>query len=348
MGESKIEWTNTTWNPVRGCSVTSPGCHKCYAMRQAHRFSGPGKPYEGLTKQTSAGPQWTGVVRMAPRHIIEAPIRWRRPRRVFVNSMSDLFHESLSDDDIDRVFGVMWACRYLGRDAYPGHTFQVLTKRAERMRDYMAQDRRRRWAENAVELGGGIDPDLLFESIASATDPHPRIWLGVSVENQETADDRLPHLLAIDAPVRFVSCEPLLGPVQLDVLRVDDFASHDALTGERSYAGRGGSPGRTVEMAARIHWVIAGGESGPGARPTHPYWLRGLRDQCVDAEVPFLFKQWGAWRPSQLAKAQPIGEADQISGKSFRYLDSNDMIRVGKKLAGRRLDGREWTEFPAG
>lgn len=214
------------------------------------------------------------------------PIRLRKPSRIFVADMGDLFFEEVSDRDIDSVFGVMWACRYLGRgeNVYPGHTFQVLTKRAERMRDYLgvpAVELQRRWADAAVREGGGEDPDPLWDSIAFEKSPHPRIWLGVSVEDRKRLD-RVDVLRAIPAAARFLSLEPLLE----DLGRVD-------LTG--------------------IHQVIVGGESGPGAFPVDPAWVRSLRDQSVAAKVAFFFKQWGG---------------------------------VHKKKNGRELDGRTWSEFP--
>ena len=263
MGDhTGIEWTDATWNPIRGCSRVSEGCRHCYAERVAARFSGPGLPYEGLAVMRDGEPRWTGKTQMIWKHL-EDPLRWRRPRRIFVNSMSDLFHEDLAPDWIGRIFAIMAAA--------PQHTFQILTKRPRRMHGFVA--------------GPSSDPKA-----ANIGWPLPNVWLGVSAENQATADERIPLLLETPAAVRFVSAEPLLGAIDLDV------------------------------HGPELDWLIVGGESGPGARPMQPEWARSLRDQCVDAGVAFFFKQWG--------------EHDELG------------LRVGKKRAGRLLDGREWNEFP--
>ena len=233
-----IEWTDATWNPVTGCTLISPGCDRCYAQRFAERFRGvPGHPYA------------TGFDLTLRPARLEQPLLWRRPRMIFVNSMSDLFHKDIPLDYLDRVFATMEQADW--------HTFQVLTKRSSLMRDYL----RRRYADR----------------------PAPRhLWFGVSVEDAQRTS-RIDHLRAAPAAVRFLSIEPLIGPLgRLDL---------------------GG-----------IHWAILGGESGPGARPLDPAWVRDVRDQCVAAGTAFFFKQWGGLRP---------------------------------KAGGRSLDGREWNEFPA-
>jgi len=200
-----ISWTDATWNPVRGCSRVSEGCRNCYAERVAARFSGPGQPYEDLADRERKGSKWTGVVRLIPAHLAD-PLRWRRPRRIFVNSMSDLFHESLTNEEIAAVFGVMAAA--------PQHTFQVLTKRARRMREWFEWigtanlDWLRTYAQRA------LDPTFTKRYVDRGTTwPLPNVWIGVSVENQEAADERIPDLVRTPAAVRFLSCEPLLGPV---------------------------------------------------------------------------------------------------------------------------------------
>jgi protein gp37 len=210
--KSTIEWTEATWNPVTGCTKVSPGCAHCYAETFAERFRGvPGHPYErGFDLQ------------LRPERL-DQPLEWKRPRLIFVNSMSDLFHPEVPFDFIERVFDTMVRADW--------HTFQVLTKRSERL------------AELAPEL------------------PWPdNVWMGVSVENQRWTS-RIDHLRKVDAAVRFLSCEPLLGPLELDL--------------------------------SDIHWVIAGGESGARARPMQPEWVRAIRDQCQNVRVPFFFKQWG-------------------------------------------------------
>lgn len=313
MGDkSKIEWTEATWNPIVGCSVVSPGCTNCYAMRVAgQRLDGHSAVphYKGTTQKSKAGPVWTGKVALAPEKTMTAPLRWRRPRKIFVNSMGDLFHENIPDEWIDRVFGIMAMS--------PQHTFQVLTKRAERMRE---------WASGV--------PDARW--------PLPNVWLGVSAEDQQRADERIPCLRATPAAIRFLSIEPLLGPISLD------------LTGLN-------------QVYRPIHWVIAGGESGPGARPMHPDWPRGIRDQCEAAGVPFFFKQWGEWLPWE-PEHEPCWKAQNGRSEDSHVLFPTDFDnapkwddglsyivqdvsqaafqRVGKENAGRLLDGREWSGMP--
>ena len=285
---SAIEWTDRTWNSVRGCSVVSPGCAHCYAMKQAHRFSGPGKAYAGLTKLTSAGPQWTGQVRLI-KDALPEPLRWRTPSRVFVNSMSDLFHEDVPDEFIDQVFAVMALC--------PQHTFQVLTKRPERMRDYvnaltMSAERLESLYLDMDHVGstGGVSETRRDELVDRAVDhwPLPNVWLGVSVEDQARADERIPRLLQTRAAIRFVSCEPLLGPLRLA----------DACYANMDYESR-----MTVcDRDLALEWVIVGGESGSGARRCDLRWVRDLVRDCHTAHVPVFVKQLGArpdgWWPT--------------------------------------------------
>jgi protein gp37 len=213
---SKIQWTDRTWNPVRGCSIVSPGCVNCYAMKQAHRFSGEGKPYHGLTKQTTAGPQWTGAVRVVPSALSE-PSSWRKPARVFVNSMSDLFHDGVPDEFIAKVFAEMASARR--------HTFQVLTKRPERMRDMVSSLASLHTAAN----GSGW--------------PLPNVWLGTSCEDQQRTDERLPLLLQTPAAVRFVSAEPLLSGIDIAKHRPGALGLHWLIAG-----GESGSNPRPSEL----------------------------------------------------------------------------------------------------
>ena len=241
---SSIEWTDATWNPTRGCTRVSEGCRHCYAERMAVRFSGEGQSYEGLSVMTPAGPRWTNRVQLVP-EMVEQPLRWKKPRFVFVNSMSDLFHEEVPLEFIQRVFAVMELC--------PQHTIQVLTKRSSRLRE--------------------LAPRLPWPS---------NVWMGVSVEDARVVH-RVADLRAVPAAVRFLSVEPLIGPV-------DDLP----LEG--------------------IHWVIVGGESGPGARPMQPEWVDSIYQQCRRAETAFFFKQWGG---------------------------------VQKSRAGRELHGRTYDEMPA-
>ena len=339
MADTSIEWTDKVWNPVRGCRRVSAGCERCYAERMAHRFSGVGQPYEGLTRLGSKGPVWTGKARVVPEKLGE-PLSWKKPRRIFVNSMSDLFHEDVPDEFIAAVFAVMSLAKQ--------HTFQLLTKRPERMgellrdgfTDSIVNKSLRRFDEALGLLPGSV------EQAANLMEwPLPDVWLGVSVEDQATADERIPLLLETPAAVRWLSMEPLLGPV--DLSRWPD-GSSDIMTPLT------GSP--------RIDWVVVGGESGPNARPMHPAWARDIRDQCVRVGVPFHFKQWGEWAPhnevsglnldmwSKLYEAGGRTHVDARDGSTGQTQTPNtwEVLRVGKKAAGRILDGRTWDEWPEG
>jgi protein gp37 len=294
----------------------------------------------GLTRESGGRPVWTGEVRFNEAWIDE-PLRWTRPRRIFVCAHGDLFHEAVPDAWIDRVFAVMALA--------PRHTFQVLTKRPERMRDYLRAagfgiDTRRDGRDTLIEvlrqshmLGvSAATSNGPWGSISLDRETHrwtvvwplPNVWLGTSIEDQATADARIEHLLSTPAAVRFLSAEPLLGPVDLGRWlgqvhhHPDNDRSHPALN-------------RLVQLARRtvgpsIDWVIVGGESGPGARPMQEEWAQRLRDQCVAAGVAFHFKQWGEFAPS----------TEFREGQRF-------MVRRGKADAGRVLDGRTWDEMPA-
>lgn len=342
---SKIEWTDATWNPIVGCSIATPGCTNCYAMRQAHRIEAmmyelvhqgkAGAPhYLGTTKVVNGKPVWTGRLAMADDAALLAPLKRRKPTTYFVNSMGDLFHEDVPDAWIDRVFAVMALA--------PQHTFQVLTKRAARMRKYFE-------FVNTHNVLAGAAQELPSETRW----PLPNVWLGVSAEDQRRADERIPHLLVTPAAVRFISAEPLLGPINLTKVAGTACLAHDgACCGDRpwldalrgiqgcSRAGAYGYPERG-QMPRGLDWIIVGGESGPGARPMHPDWARSLRDQCSAADVPFFFKQWGAHFPifgGDGALDSSIYDGPIIDGVGF--------AKVGKKVAGRLLDGVEFNGMP--
>lgn len=298
MGKTSIEWTGRTWNPVSGCDPVSPGCDHCYAETIARRFAGT-KAYPNGFKVT-----------LRPERLSD-PFRWRTPQRVFTNSMSDLFHDDIPDEYIARVFAVMALT--------PQHTYQVLTKRPGRMRSLLsgrAIEFRSQmcWAatEHNPELVPGM-PNNAGHRVFHETDwPLPNLWLGVSAENQKWADVRIPVLLDTPAAVRFLSAEPLLAPIDLHG-ELDPTGQHRPklsywLTGRPDWGTDG-----TLTVGPRLDWVIAGGESGPGARPMHPDWVRSLRDQCTGSGVAFFFKQWG--------------------GRTA-------------KTNGRELDGRTWDEYP--
>ena len=313
---SKIEWTDASWNPIRarytpeggparkgwGCVKVSPGCANCYAERVNMRL-GNGRLYASHSQPEPAYQYYLDE------KALRLPLtwRWRRPRRVFVCSMTDLFGEWVTDHEITRVFNVM-------RRA-PQHTFQVLTKRSARM---LAWFRSMRYP---------ADRPMAWEG---APWPLPNVWLGVSVEDQLRAEERIPDLLLTPAAVRWVSAEPLLGPVNLWPWFEPELMAFGEATG------------KAAVMSQALHWVVAGGESGPGARAMHPDWAKLLRNQCADAGVPFFFKQWGAWAPNCLC-----GKA-----ASCLYVQRPEpgklglMFRCGKKAAGRILDGRTWDEYP--
>jgi protein gp37 len=335
---TKIEWTDETWNPVVGCTRVSEGCRNCYAERFVHRFAGEGQRWDGLTKSTPSGPRWTGEARLMPERL-DVPLRWKSPRRVFVNSMSDLFHESLSNEAIAAIFGVMAAAQQ--------HTFQVLTKRPARMREWfgwisevgvschpLGAARGVRWYAWCEAGRTSADWERLVSPSWSGRMPDwrwplPNVWLGVSVENQAAADERIHLLLQTPAALRFLSCEPLIG--QVDVRR--------HLGPPMTYGSF--TPGE-LPIAQTLHgidWVIAGGESGPGARPMSVEWARSLRAQCEAAAVPFFFKQWGEWAPQTSSVVRTASGAETV-------LDDAAMVKVGKRTAGAELDGREHKEFP--
>jgi len=341
--KSSIEWTDASWNPIRGCSRVSEGCRFCYAERVAARFSGPGQPYEGLassktvTRPAGGGvrttfhePRWTGEVRFIP-EALDLPLRWTKPRRIFVNSMSDLFHEKVEDEWIERIFVVMARA--------PQHTFQILTKRPERMR---------RWFQEPTEDGSfALD-------MTKQTWPLPNVWLGVSAEDQATADERIPLLLQTPAAVRWVSYEPALGPV--------DFLSqwHDWLAGwatETEADKRDGTLCPVQVRTEKLDWLVVGGESGPGARPFDLAWARSAIAQCRAAGVPVFVKQLGSqprgicdWKHHDEMPAKWLDEdgvLPSVSGKPAHDLcHSVDDAFSPCRLDLRDRKGGDWAEWP--
>ena len=307
---SGIEWTDATWNPITGCSKVSQGCKHCYAERDWARL---------VHLPAYQGREFTDVACHPER--LDQPLKWRRPRRIFVNSMSDLFHEDIPDEFVDKVFAVMALC--------PHHTFQVLTKRPERMRAYLK---------------------VAIDKRSAITFPPPNVHLGVSVEDQLTADERIPLLLQTPAAVRWISAEPLIGPIGLSRWVFDrEKAIIDCMNGPS--ACNWDQADSVVPYP--LDWVVAGGESGPKARPTHPDWFRSLRDQCKAAGVPFLFKQWGEWSASWGGGTHLVypdgrcvpGHHDHPD--AWKHKTAEPMMRAGKKYAGRLIDGVLHDEYPA-
>ncbi|MDP3228478.1 MAG: phage Gp37/Gp68 family protein [Acidovorax sp.] len=365
MSASNIEWTDFTWNPVRGCSRKSKGCLNCYAEHQAARIvrmdRGRGIPegqgaYDGLVEMTSQGPKWTGKISEVW-DALETPLRMKKPRRIFVNSMSDLFHDGVSENFIAEV---------LAHAAYARqHTFQILTKCPERMQKLLTSEAFMELYEDACS-GVSVEAEEIlarrgeFSVHARLTTdiramnpawPRPNIQLGVSTEDQDTANERVPLLLATPAAVRFVSAEPLLGAI--DFTRIQNAGPLHTKAAFIN-ALRGGTWGEVPTTGERLRithgpletldWIIAGGESGHKARPSHPDWYRSLRDQCAAAGVPFLFKQWGQWRPTD---TDYVVDERQNTLPIHRWTNGDRSAKVGKKAAGRLLDGIEHNGFPS-
>ncbi|WP_225638159.1 DUF5131 family protein [Streptomyces solaniscabiei] len=329
-----IEWTDSTWNPVTGCTKVSPGCDNCYAEAFAERWRGTdGHHFENGFDITLRPDRLT------------LPLTWRTPRRVFLDSMSDLFHTDIPDAYIARVFAVMALA--------PQHTFQVLTKRHGRMKALLS--RPAFWhlvADQGRKHFTGCQQDWLAAGAMLGGKPLPHVWLGVSVEDQKRADLRIPALLETPAAVRFLSCEPLLGPVWInehiwEVCVCCDGEGHDEACA-RCADGHCESG-----HIRKLDWVIVGGESGRSARPMHPDWARSLRDQCKQNHVRFFFKQWGEHAPEDHGHERgrvtlldvrgpaPDGKGDHVPQDAVR------MRRVGKKSAGRVLDGCTHDALPA-
>ncbi|WP_043620424.1 phage Gp37/Gp68 family protein [Ensifer sp. ZNC0028] len=423
---TKIEWTDATWNPITGCAVVSPGCTNCYAMKLAGTRLRNHPSREGLTRDTKAGPVWTGEVRFNPQWLDE-PLRWKKPRMIFVCAHGDLFAEGVPDEWIDQIFAVMALA--------PQHTFQVLTKRPERMRHYLCDGGLLDRLMGAACRIDSEDGATWSADICIAGDrglPLPNVWLGVSVEDQKRADERIPILLDTPSAVRWISAEPLLGSLDLRAFlpgyikgpkrawdtfswpqwvpekvrkQVEDFWRTEYGRGPdawlRSAIENGQHPmgtagsyqrctskqeliegrfipawnniGRVVTEDGEtqvvshgiyrsrpewLNWVVVGGESGRGARPMHPDWARSLRDQCAAAGVPLLFKQWGAFTPTRITITEfwnpataRIGELiANANGKLDQYpADASNVVamrHVGKREAGRLLDGVEHNGFP--
>lgn len=371
--KTMIEWSDATWSPITGCSVVSAGCKHCYAMKLAGSRLQHHPSRKGLTVDTKAGPVWTGEVRFNEGWLRQ-PLKWRKPRTIFVCAHADLFHEKVPDAWIDRVFAVMALA--------PHHAFQVLTKRSARMRAYLSDSQTlgrvmaasEALLDDSVERANKtaqrplIDSGMMGTMFVARSGPKwlptwplPNVWLGVSAEDQEHAEARIPDLLMTPAAVRFLSAEPMLG--QIDLVDTLFYRGHHGIAG-RCYLRSAGAPADFIHPP-KLDWVICGGESGAGARPMHPAWARLLRDQCAASGTAFLFKQWGAWG---LAKPQPSGTlgayaiatappyndmrpatvipVDSYPRQIALFGGAAVLERIGKKAAGRLLDGQEHNGMP--
>ena len=331
MATTKIEWADRVWNPITGCTPITPGCDRCYARRMATRLAGRcGYPKENPFQVTFHKNKLTD------------PFDWRKSYRIFVGSMGDMFHENVPFDWLRQVFAWMHTAKR--------HTYMVLTKRPERMLAFLK--------DYSDWIGFNAWPR-----------EYQHVWLGVSVENQEAADERIPWLLKCPAAVRFVSCEPLLGAIKLSQGHRGWMCERCGGTGIQE-AGRWS--GKAYDAPAGlcdsckgcgklggIDWIIASGETGPGARPAHHGWFRSLRDQCQAVSVPFFFKGWGEWasyRGSGIGilsqEARRINDCGlDITSCPELWCDDLDMTddyvyKIGKKRSSRLLDGREWNEYP--
>ena len=316
MAQSKIEWTDKVWNPILGCRHVSEGCRNCYAERMTIRLNAMAQAsgneelwaacsdvlkFDYSEVETGKAKGFNGKVSLMTNRLHQ-PLHWKKPSKIFVNSMSDLFHEDVPFEFIIKVISVIQICEE--------HTFQILTKRSERALSFFE------YINGMIKsCGKACNMDDLIIS---------NLWMGVSAENQHTFDQRRFYLSQIPTAVRFISIEPLLGNINFDFSEV----------GKRD-------------------WIIVGGESGPNARPMHPDWVRSIRDQCKEYKIPFMFKQWGEWIPSYNAgeRSSEPGYYNKSIGDNWvkhyhQFPDGQGMVKVGKKKAGRLLDGKIYDEYP--
>lgn len=337
--ETAISWAEATWNVLTGCTVLSPGCQRCYAMKLAGGRLKNHWSRLGLTVDTKTGPVWTGEVRFNEAWL-DDPIRWRRPTVIFVCAHSDLFHDSVPDEVLDRIFAVM-ARR-------PDHLFLVLTKRMARARRYIG-DTEFRVAATASRVWAQVPGEGMPKALAghgaargdAAPWPLRNVYLGTSIEDQAAAELRLPDLVETPAALHWVSAEPLLEPLDLaqwlfDPVKVEDMPGAVVNPG----------PGPIfVKPSGKIGWLVAGGESQSGARWLPSQTARGLRDQCAAAGVPFHFKQWGAWLPRDQIVTREQQSA-RATAPEIKWEEGAAAYRVGPKLAGHLLDGVEHRAMP--
>jgi protein gp37 len=321
---SKIQWCNATWNPVVGCTRVHAGCDNCYAVKQSYRNERMGsEKYAGLTVLNKRGERhFAGVVRTVP-EALTIPLKWRKPRRVFVNSMSDLFHKDVPLPFIVKTLAIMALC--------PQHTFQVLTKRPERGIE-IGED------HIAAAVWGEAESICFEHGLRVPKEepwPLPNLWLGCSVSDQATADAAIPHLLRCPAAVRFVSYEPALGAVdfsKLTLKKSDGLGPDVTIDALKGWNGGANRPERTP-----LQWVIVGGESGPGARPFNVAWARAAIKQCRAAGVACFVKQLGR----VVGETNPSGESVRAWGETL-IVKSDDGVRYML----RDPKGGDWSEWP--
>lgn len=339
---TKIPWADASWNPLAGCSdePISPGCQNCYARMLAHRMGNKGQHFESL----ATAEKWTGEVRFY-RHLLAKPLNWKKPRNIFVGSMGDLFYEGIPWSVIDEVFGVIAACA-IERE----HRFLILTKRPDRLNAYFTQrgvlDRWMRYARTLIDAP-------LYSALSQLSMPLKNVWIGTSAEDQIRFDKRVGWILIAPAVGRFVSIEPMLGHISMQ--HESDGRGCVLCSGEHSLLDCAYVDG------AALNWVICGGESGPRARPTHPDWVRDIKNQCIRStrRIPFMFKQWGTWKPvdwySQATHAVRISDGYTIQLDHEPYSAARcqsapagwcGVARLGKAESGRILEGQEYMEFP--
>lgn len=348
---TKIEWCEKTWNPVIGCTKISPGCKNCYAEIMAKRLKGV---YEskstdslrGYAKVIDSGPdgsQWSGKTFFNEEKIYES-LSWKKPRHIFVCSMADLFHDTVLDSWIDRVMAMIALT--------PRHTYHILTKRPERMEEYFSRGKNKlaeAWKEACYEIGVGSGDDDVdtppcfihnrcfgYTEKSTTEWPLTNLCLDVTIENQEMANYRIPFLLRTPAAKRGVSVEPMLGEIDFyDITLNGEY--YNTLKGFGDISGSNGKFG-----GPKIDWVICGGESGSKARPTHPDWVRSLRDQCQDAGTPFFFKGWGEYRPCDVDDIIHIPDSKLHEDHKAQIV----YAKLGKKHTGAIIDEKEWREMP--
>lgn len=357
MRINKIQWLNLpgyqgeTWNPLLGCRKISEGCANCYAETQANIRAGNTKT---CYRHVITNGNWNGESHLAF-NALDKPFTWKKPRVVFVCSMGDLFFAKHSFQDIDRVFTSI-ACN-------PQHLFIVLTKRPKRMSEYLNDPLTRSNLSYNI-LKSKNNRFAVMDPLQDSAWPLKNLWIGVTAENQEQANFRIPFLLNIPAAIRFFSNEPALGPINFTKIPMGDIR-HDSLTGYGEV-----SADYSYSNDQKLDWVIVGGESGHKARPIHPEWVRSVRDQCAEANTPFFFKQWGEYKPISInrtgiqpynSKSNPYtlytnkaGDIFELVDKDAEFLVCGDsdneyyqaIQKVGKKHSGNLLDGKKYEAYP--